>query len=82
MLVGFPLVSPLQSFHLKVESDNTDGSTTITESIPCEAGSSTELCMVEVCVLGGDKKQAREGVVATTIIRSKSAVACMSIDVC
>lgn len=39
---------PLQSFLLKVVSANADGSTAVAKSIPCEAGSSTDLCMVEV----------------------------------
>lgn len=38
----------LQSFLLKVVSRKADGNTSVVKSVPCEAGSSTELCMVEV----------------------------------
>ena len=62
MLVGFPPVVHLQSFLLTIKSDNTDGSMTIVESIPCEAGSSVEFCMVEVCAFAL-KKQTSGGVV-------------------
>lgn len=37
-----------QSFLLKAVSHNDDGSTSIVKSFPCSAGSSTEICMVEV----------------------------------
>ena len=48
-LLGLPRFVPLQTFLLKVMSVNADGSTAILKSVPCEAGSSTEFCMVEVC---------------------------------
>lgn len=41
----------LQSFLLKVVSHDNDGSTSIVRSIPCAAGSSNEVCMVEVSSL-------------------------------
>ena len=50
MLVGFPPLVHLQSFMLTINSEDTDGSITTIESIPCEAGSGVEFCMVEVCV--------------------------------
>lgn len=37
-----------QTFLLKVVSTNADGSASIIKSVPCSAGSATELCMVEV----------------------------------
>ena len=48
---GFAPISPLQTFLLKIVSQNSDGSTAIIKSIPCEAGSKTELCMVEVRII-------------------------------
>ena len=50
-------MASVQSFFLKVVSTNIDGSTAITQSIPCKAGSSTEFCMVEVR-FGFAKKEA------------------------
>eukprot|EP00752_Nemacystus_decipiens_P014855 g13226.t1 len=40
----------VESFLLKVVSRGPDGSTSIVKSVPCDAGSSTELCMVELDV--------------------------------
>ena len=48
------LLVHLQSFFLTIKSQDTDGSLTTIESIPCEAGSGVEFCMVEVCVFAED----------------------------
>ena len=40
--------SGVQTFLLKVTTRNTDGTTTVVKSVPCEAGSITEICFVEV----------------------------------
>ena len=50
VLSGFPSVVPVQSFLLTIKSEYTDGGMTIIESVPCEAGSSAEFCIVEVCI--------------------------------
>ncbi|CAM9630488.1 unnamed protein product, partial [Ectocarpus fasciculatus] len=42
------------SFLLKVVSHSIDGSTSIVRSIPCAAGSSSEVCMVELAVVFND----------------------------
>ena len=42
-----PLFGPVLP-HLKIDSTNGDGSVTVIESMPCEAGSSVEFCIVEV----------------------------------
>ena len=82
-LLGFPPAVPLQSFLLKIVSVNTDGSTSITKSIPCEAGSSTEFCMAEVCVFAKNRSGHRAGVVLSTIKRPKrTACSLASVDVC
>lgn len=50
----YPLFSPpsvyrsAQRFVLKMVEENPDGSSSITTSIPCAAGASTEVCMVQV----------------------------------
>lgn len=45
-LTAFP-----QTFLLKLVSHNSDGSTSVVKSMPCEAGSSEEICMIEVSAL-------------------------------
>lgn len=37
-----------QTFLLKVTKRNTDGTTTITKTVPCDDGSSAHTCVVEV----------------------------------
>ncbi|CAM9277620.1 unnamed protein product, partial [Ectocarpus sp. 12 AP-2014] len=44
----------VESFLLTVVSHNNDGSTSIVKSIPCAAGSSSEVCMVELAVVFND----------------------------
>ncbi|CAM9373919.1 unnamed protein product, partial [Ectocarpus sp. 8 AP-2014] len=44
----------VESFLLSVVSHNNDGSTSIVRSIPCAAGSSSEVCMVELAVVFND----------------------------
>lgn len=39
-----------QTFLLEMISFNADGTTSIKTSVPCEAGSSTDICMIEVSV--------------------------------
>lgn len=48
VLGGISPVVHFQSFFLTIKAENTDGSITMIESFPCEAGSSVELCIVEV----------------------------------
>ncbi|CAM9846420.1 unnamed protein product [Ectocarpus sp. 8 AP-2014] len=38
----------VETFLLKLVSRNSDGSTSIVTSVPCSAGSSSEICMVEL----------------------------------
>ncbi|CAM9938469.1 unnamed protein product, partial [Ectocarpus sp. 4 AP-2014] len=48
----------VESFLLTVVSHNNDGSTSIVRSIPCAAGSSSEVCMVELAVVFNDEDSA------------------------
>lgn len=48
--VHFHVRHRLQSFLLKVVQPKEDDHSSIVKSVPCAAGSSTELCMVEVRV--------------------------------
>lgn len=45
-----PCLSPNQTFLLKMISLNADGTTSMTTSVPCTAGSSSEVCMMQVSV--------------------------------
>ena len=47
-------ISLLQTFLLKVTTSYDDGRLFVTKSVPCEAGSSSEVCIVEVRNSGND----------------------------
>ncbi|CAM9764939.1 unnamed protein product, partial [Ectocarpus sp. 4 AP-2014] len=47
-----------KSFLLKLVSRNSDGSTSIVTSVPCSAGSSNEICMVELEMFFHDESEA------------------------
>ncbi|CAM9444977.1 unnamed protein product, partial [Ectocarpus sp. 13 AM-2016] len=46
-----------ETFLLKLVSRNSDGSTSVVTSIPCEAGSSSEICMMELEVFFNDESK-------------------------
>lgn len=47
--VSFTLpICPSQTFVLELVTHNADGTLRIVESMPCSAGSSDDICMVEV----------------------------------
>ncbi|CBN76176.1 PKD domain protein [Ectocarpus siliculosus] len=54
----------VESFLLTVVSHNNDGSTSIVRSIPCAAGSSSEVCMVELAVVFNDGDSAVDSISA------------------
>lgn len=39
---------PVQTFLLKVTTQNEDGSTSMIKTVPCDAGADLDICLVEV----------------------------------
>jgi len=48
-LLAILVVHPFQTFSLMMTNGNADGTTSVMTSIPCAAGSDTDICVIQVC---------------------------------
>ena len=62
---------PNQTFSLRMVTRNPDGTTSITTSMPCSAGSSTDICLVKVIRLHAHIIDCMMASVANTYVLSR-----------